>query len=95
MTTVSSGTIELASIRNVPSESEDFVAAISWTPSPRLRETELRSRVQSLAYLLWKERGSPPGSPDQDWFEAERTLGVADADAPPLLSPFGIEHSTR
>ena len=38
------------------------------TPSP--------SEVAALAYQLWQDRGSPVGSPDVDWFRAERELSV-------------------
>jgi len=31
-------------------------------------------RVAQIAYQLWLERGCPGGSPDDDWFRAERTL---------------------
>jgi hypothetical protein len=30
--------------------------------------------VASLAYRRWLERGCPEGSPQEDWFEAEREL---------------------
>jgi Protein of unknown function (DUF2934) len=30
--------------------------------------------VQKLAYQLWKKRGSPLGSPEVDWFAAEKAL---------------------
>jgi hypothetical protein len=30
--------------------------------------------VQRLAYLRWEKRGSPPGSPEIDWFAAEHAL---------------------
>lgn len=30
--------------------------------------------VRRRAYQRWLERGSPPGSPEQDWLEAEREL---------------------
>ena len=30
--------------------------------------------IEHLAYQLWLERGSPIGSPDDDWFRAERVL---------------------
>jgi len=30
--------------------------------------------VQKLAYQHWEERGSPLGSPEIDWFEAEKTV---------------------
>jgi hypothetical protein len=31
-------------------------------------------QVAVLAYALWQKRGSPEGSPDEDWFQAEREL---------------------
>jgi DUF2934 family protein len=30
--------------------------------------------VQKLAHRLWEERGRPLGSPDIDWFAAERAV---------------------
>jgi hypothetical protein len=30
--------------------------------------------VEELAYKLWGQRGSPPGSPDVDWFAAEKLV---------------------
>jgi len=30
--------------------------------------------VAKLAYKLWEQRGRPFGSPEVDWFAAERTL---------------------
>ncbi|MGA7830545.1 MAG: DUF2934 domain-containing protein [Terracidiphilus sp.] len=30
--------------------------------------------VASLAYKLWVQRGSPLGSPDVDWFAAEKAV---------------------
>ena len=30
--------------------------------------------IADLAYRRWVERGCPEGSPDEDWFEAEKEL---------------------
>jgi predicted chitinase len=30
--------------------------------------------IAQLAYFLWQSRGCPEGSPEQDWFEAERKI---------------------
>jgi hypothetical protein len=38
---------------------------------PQLSHTQ-REEIEKLAYQLWKERGRPLGSPDEDWFVAER-----------------------
>ena len=38
-------------------------------------EPNLTDQITQLAYQLWQARGCPDGSPDQDWFEAERTVG--------------------
>jgi hypothetical protein len=31
-------------------------------------------RCSELAYSLWRQRGCPEGSAEEDWFEAERQL---------------------
>jgi hypothetical protein len=33
------------------------------------------NQVERLAYELWQQRGSPLGSPEEDWFHAESHLG--------------------
>jgi hypothetical protein len=33
--------------------------------------------VAKLAYQLWEDRGRPFGSPEVDWFAAERTVYAA------------------
>jgi hypothetical protein len=33
-----------------------------------------QSEIAELAYRLWVDRGCPSGSPEEDWFEAERRL---------------------
>jgi hypothetical protein len=30
--------------------------------------------IERLAYQLWQERGSPIGSPDEDWFRTEAEM---------------------
>ena len=30
--------------------------------------------IAALAYELWQARGCPDGSPEEDWFKAERKL---------------------
>jgi hypothetical protein len=32
------------------------------------------SEIAALAYELWKDRGCPIGSPEEDWFQAEAEL---------------------
>jgi Protein of unknown function (DUF2934) len=47
--------------------------------------------VAKLAYKLWEERGRPLGSPDVDWFAAERAvysaLVVSGSVAPSAIDP--------
>ena len=67
-------------------------------------------QIASLAHALWEARGRPDGSPEQDWYEAERQLGsritqvapsgrapVADADAVPAsqVAPFRLRAALR
>ena len=33
-----------------------------------------QQRICDLAYRIWQQRGCPEGSPDDDWFAAERQL---------------------
>jgi len=32
------------------------------------------SEIATLAYALWEKRGRPHGSPEEDWYQAERAL---------------------
>jgi DUF2934 family protein len=41
---------------------------------PKLSETWVQKDIAKLAYALWQQRGCPYGTPEFDWFEAERTL---------------------
>lgn len=34
----------------------------------------VQAELQALAYQLWLDRGSPVGSPEIDWFEAEARI---------------------
>jgi Protein of unknown function (DUF2934) len=38
---------------------------------PELSNTQ-HDQIEKLAYRLWMERGGPLGSPDDDWFRAEK-----------------------
>jgi hypothetical protein len=57
--------------------------------------------IRRRAYERWLERGSPHGSPEQDWFEAERELADAaraDSRAPAALpspAPLASSGATR
>ena len=48
------------------------------TDSGRLESSALVSdepdQIAALAYLHWHARGCPDGSPEEDWFRAEREL---------------------
>jgi Protein of unknown function (DUF2934) len=49
-----------------------------------------REFVAKLAYKLWEERGRPLGSPDVDWFAAERAVYSALV-ASGLVAPSAID----
>jgi hypothetical protein len=34
----------------------------------------IQEKVALLAYNYWEERGRPGGSPDEDWFRAEKEI---------------------
>jgi hypothetical protein len=62
-------------------------------PGPDLQPDNMeRTAVAELAYQFWELRGRPAGSPEEDWFRAERELkksrewaleAAADAARPP------------
>lgn len=35
---------------------------------------DYREEIARLAYYLWQARGEPDGSPEEDWFRAEREI---------------------
>lgn len=37
--------------------------------------------ISNLAHQLWVERGSPVGSPEEDWLQAEKILQTKSAQA--------------
>jgi Protein of unknown function (DUF2934) len=41
------------------------------------RKVENSQEVTVLAHELWKARGCPPGTPDEDWFKAERQIAAS------------------
>ena len=44
-------------------------------PEIELRENEIaHDDIAALAHRLWHDRGCPFGSPEEDWFEAQRRL---------------------
>lgn len=40
------------------------------------KDTHAHSDIAALAYALWQERGSPVGTPDDDWSRAEEELAI-------------------
>ena len=48
-------------------------------PAPQPPAASIESRltyedIAALAYSLWEARGCPEGTPDEDWFNAEKAL---------------------
>ena len=48
-------------------------------------ETIPQEEIALRAYCLWEERGSPIGSPEEDWFRAEQEILYA----PTSVAPDG------
>jgi len=55
-----------------PAEIQDSAA-----PGGANTEPTSEDVVSKRAYELWLERGCPEGSPEEDWYRAERELGIA------------------
>jgi hypothetical protein len=39
-----------------------------------IAEPQTPEQIGALAYELWQARGCPDGTPDEDWFRAEREI---------------------
>ena len=50
-------------------KSDDGITALAETAEPQNRE-----QIAALAHALWQARGCPDGTPDEDWFRAEREI---------------------
>ena len=37
-------------------------------------DNPLRREIELRAYQIWQKRGSPLGTPEEDWFRAEQEL---------------------
>lgn len=44
------------------------------TSAPSAEPHPDHGQIALLAYALWQQRGGPEGSPEEDWFRAEREL---------------------
>lgn len=56
--------------------SQDLTNRVEGKAAEQSGETTngVHAELQALAYQLWRERGSPVGSPEIDWFEAEARI---------------------
>ena len=43
------------------------------------QQQQRQQEIANLAFALWQRRGSPNGSSEQDWLEAERILQTQSA----------------
>lgn len=44
-----------------------------------LSEPGIQQEIAQLAYEFWESRGRPDGSPEEDWFRAEREVQSRDS----------------
>ena len=56
-----------------------------------MRNGRRQDEIAKLAYDLWERRGQPLGSPEVDWYAAERILGLPDSQED--FSPFSVHLS--
>jgi hypothetical protein len=51
-------------------------APATQTPTASIENRLTHEDIAALAYSLWEARGCPDGTPDEDWFNAEKALKV-------------------
>jgi hypothetical protein len=56
------------SIENSTAPDKSTAPSLAAVPEPD------REAIAELAYRLWKERGRPEGTPEEDWYQAEDLL---------------------
>jgi hypothetical protein len=57
--------------REKPTAQVDVLYPVLSSQGP---ETEAYEKIAALAYEFWQARGCPYGSPEDDWFRAEKQL---------------------
>lgn len=48
--------------------------AFSMADTNTLSQRDFQNEIAELAYRFWQQRGSPDGSPDEDWHRAEQEI---------------------
>lgn len=61
-------------VKKTHSEASSIAAETPAAKQPGEITNGVQAELQALAYQLWLERGSPAGSPEIDWFEAEARI---------------------
>ena len=52
-------------------------SGITTTAHEEISEPENQQEVAALAYGFWQARGCPEGTPEEDWFRAEREIAAS------------------
>jgi hypothetical protein len=63
------------------------------TTVSEISEPQNRERVAALAYEFWQARGCPQGTPDEDWFRAEREIARSKTSRDPAESSPDAEEA--
>ena len=50
---------------------------ITTTALEKTSEPENHHEVAALAYKFWQARGSPEGTPEEDWFRAKQEIAAS------------------
>jgi hypothetical protein len=53
-------------------------APASQSPAASIESSPTNEEIAILACSLWPARGCPDGTPDEDWFNAEKALEAKD-----------------
>jgi hypothetical protein len=69
-------------VKIIEATEENSITANSTAPEHELQSSSeidasavsVQERIQLLAYSYWEQRGKSSGSPDEDWYRAEREI---------------------
>ncbi len=65
------------SVENAGLHSPKIAGRSEIKPNAFSSEVDNRERIALLAYSYWVDRGCQGGSPEEDWFRAEREIAPA------------------
>ena len=63
-----------AEVHTTPLKAPVFASKATSSPESLSASVSVQERIALLAYTYWEQRGRAGGTPEEDWFRAEREI---------------------